>query len=140
MKRNRWPEGFGQKPNGVFKVRKVVPKELRAILKRDEFNHTFTDQYGRGLKIELDALEQYARRKFGELFSAQMSGGRPALTLKRRLRRSRDDDFHDRFVELTLVHAGGAQRVHQLIIGRGVEAFFNDNYECTVSYAPPDTM
>ena len=61
MKRNRWPEGFGQKPNGVFKVRKVVPKELRAILKRDEFNHTFTDQYGRGLKIELDALEQYPR-------------------------------------------------------------------------------
>jgi|GEM_PF-2237067 len=61
MKRNRWPEGFGQKPNGVFKVRKVVPKELRAILKRDEFNHTFKDQYGRGLKIELDALEQYPR-------------------------------------------------------------------------------
>lgn len=84
--------------------------------------------------------DAYARRKLGEIFAAQIPGGRPTLTLKRRLRRSRDDDFHDRIVELTVVHAGGAQRVHQLIIGRGLEAFFNDNYECTVAYAPPDVV
>ena len=51
----------------------------------------------------------------------------PRLTRARRSKRSRVD----------VRHAGGAVKRHELTIGRGIEALYNDRRQCTVTYAPP---
>jgi len=53
----------------------------------------------------------------------------------RRSKRGGDDDFHDRQVALEIVHAGGAARMHTLLIGRGLTALYEDRWQCSVSYA-----
>lgn len=42
----------------------------------------------------------------------------PRLALARRSKRTRDDDFHDRFIEVDVRHAGGAVKRHELTIVR----------------------
>lgn len=77
------------------------------------------------------------RREFGASYATAFSGAPPRLSLVRRSKRSRDDDFHDRFVELDIRHAGNAIKRHELTIGRGTEAFYDLRKQCTVTYAPP---
>jgi hypothetical protein len=84
-----------------------------------------------------DVDDAAVRRDFGTIFSQAFPTDPPRLALIRRRKRSRDDDFHDRFVEFDVRHAGGATRRHELTIGRGVEALFDMNKQCTATYAPP---
>jgi superfamily II DNA or RNA helicase len=84
-----------------------------------------------------DVDDAAVRRDFGTIFSQAFPTDPPRLALIRRRKRSRDDDFHDRFVEFDVRHVGGATRRHELTIGRGVEALFDMNKQCTATYAPP---
>lgn len=88
-------------------------------------------------EVEGDIDEVACRRAFGADFTSGFAGGAPRLSLVRRSKRSRDDDFHDRFIEVDVRHAGGAIKRHELTIGRGIEALYNDRRQCTVTYAPP---
>jgi hypothetical protein len=90
-------------------------------------------------EAEGDADEGLARREFGDVFGRLNPNEPPKLALKRRSKRSRDDDFHDRFVEIDVRHAGGALRRHELTIGRGLEALFDTTKQCTATYAPPQS-
>lgn len=88
-------------------------------------------------EVEGDVDEVACRREFGSSYAASFAGAAPRLALARRSKRSRDDDFHDRFIEVDVRHAGGAVKRHELTIGRGIEALYNDRRQCTVTYAPP---
>lgn len=88
-------------------------------------------------EVEGDVDEVACRREFGSSYSTGFGGVAPRLSLARRSKRSRDDDFHDRFIEVDVRHAGGAIKRHELTIGRGIEALYNDRRQCTVTYAPP---
>ncbi len=90
-------------------------------------------------EAEGDVDELTSRREFGSGYATSFGSSAPRLALIRRSKRSRDDDFHDRFIEVDIRHAGGAVKTHQLTIGRGVEALYNDRRQCTVTYAPPGT-
>jgi len=87
-------------------------------------------------EVDGDATDAQSRRELGDLFSRKLSPT-PRLSLSRRRKRSSGDDFHDRFVDITVRHAGGAIRVHELTLGRGVEALYDVRKQCTVTYAPP---
>jgi hypothetical protein len=79
-----------------------------------------------------------ARRAIGALFGASEAARKGATLMPvRRLKRTRDDDFHDRQVMLEVEHAGGAVRPHTLLIGRGLQALYDERWHCSVSYAPP---
>lgn len=88
-------------------------------------------------EIEGDLDEHSSRREFGSAYATGFDGAPPKLVLARRSKRSRDDDFHDRFIEVDVRHAGGAVRRYELTIGRGLEALYNVNKQCTVTFAPP---
>jgi superfamily II DNA or RNA helicase len=88
--------------------------------------------------IDGDTPEPSARRDMGDIFTRVFPGTAPRFAMVRR-RRSRDDDFHDRFVDVDVRHAGGAIRRHELTFGRGVEALFDRSKQCTVTYAPPSS-
>lgn len=90
-------------------------------------------------EAEGDIDEVACRREFGSGYAISFGPSSPRLALVRRSKRSRDDDFHDRFIEVDIRHAGGAVKRHELTIGRGVEALYNDRRQCTVTYAPPGT-
>lgn len=85
-----------------------------------------------------EADDSTSRRAIGTLFGASDAARKGATLMPvRRLKRTRDDDFHDRQVVLDIEHPGGAVRVHTLLIGRGLEALYNERWHCSVSYAPP---
>lgn len=86
-----------------------------------------------------DFDEPICRREFGSAYATTFGGSPPKLVLARRRKRSFDDDFHDRFIEIDVRHAGGAIKRHELTIGRGTEALYNSRRQCTVTYAPPDS-
>lgn len=88
-------------------------------------------------EVDGDLDEPICRREFGSVYTTMFDGSPPRLVLARRSKRSYDDDFHDRFIEIDVRHVGGAIRRHELTIGRGVEALYNDRRQCTVTYAPP---
>jgi len=88
-------------------------------------------------EAEGDLDEVGCRRDFGSKYAAEFAGSAPRLSLARRSKRTRDDDFHDRFIEIDVRHAGGAVKRHELTIGRGLEALYNDRRQCTVTYVPP---
>ncbi|NBC37805.1 DEAD/DEAH box helicase family protein [Novosphingobium sp. FSY-8] len=88
-------------------------------------------------EVDGDLDEVSCRRDFGSTFAAEFAGLAPRLTLGRRSKRARDDDFHDRFIEIDVRHAGSAIKRHELTIGRGLEALYNDRRQCTVTYVPP---
>lgn len=91
-------------------------------------------------EIDGDQDEIARRRAFGAEYSAAFSGVPPRLALARRNKRSRDDDFHDRFIEIDVRHAGDAIKRHELTIGRGTEALYDMRKQCTVTYAPPNNL
>ena len=88
-------------------------------------------------EAEGDVEDEVARRDFGASYARAFSDPPPKLLLSRRRKRSREDDFHDRFVDIDVRHAGGAIRRHEVTIGRGVEALFDLSKQCTMTYAPP---
>ena len=69
--------------------------------------------------------------------SLEFPGSVPRLSLVRRSKRSANDDFHDRLVDIDVRGAGGAVLQHQITIGRGLIALYDDSRTCTVSYNPP---
>nr|WP_240902928.1 DEAD/DEAH box helicase [Caulobacter sp. SLTY] len=90
--------------------------------------------------IDLDFDDARARSDIGALFGQSPAASRGVtLTPKRRNKRGRHDDFHDRQVMLEIEHAGGAVKVHTLVIGRGVEALYDERWQCSASYAPPSS-
>jgi|TARA_R110000782_G_scaffold270471_1_gene371564 hypothetical protein len=88
-------------------------------------------------EAEGDLDDARSRTQFGSDYATSFGGSAPRLALVRRSKRARDDDFHDRFIEVDVRHAGGAVKRHELTIGRGVEALYNEHRQCTVTYAPP---
>lgn len=88
-------------------------------------------------EVDGDLDEPICRREFGSAYATTFAGSPPKLVLARRRKRSFDDDFHDRFIEIDVRHAGGAIKRHELTIGRGAEALYNPRRQCTVTYAPP---
>lgn len=91
-------------------------------------------------EVDGDLEEPICRREFGSAYATTFAGSPPKLVLARRKKRSYDDDFHDRFIEIDVRHAGGAIKRHELTIGRGTEALYNSRRQCTVTYAPPGTL
>ncbi len=91
-------------------------------------------------EVEGDLEEPICRREFGSAYATIFAGSAPKLVLARRRKRSFDDDFHDRFIEIDVRHAGGAIKRHELTIGRGTEALYNPRRQCTVTYAPPGAL
>jgi len=87
-----------------------------------------------------DQQDSRWRREFGSLFVATMGPHLPKLLLLRRNKRAKHDDFHDRFVEIDIRHSGGAIKRHEISIGRGLEALFDDTKQCTMTYAPPSAQ
>jgi hypothetical protein len=88
--------------------------------------------------IDYDFDDARARSDIGTLFGQSSAAGKGVTLLpKRRNKRGRHDDFHDRQVTFEIEHAGGAVKVHTLVIGRGLEALYDDRWQCSVSYAPP---
>src|SRR5690606_3684286 len=77
--------------------------QVRAVSRKvDSVTIEYAPEY------EGDLPDGAARRDIGDLFTRMIPEPRPRLALDRRARRSRDDDFHDREIELAIRHAGGA--------------------------------
>lgn len=86
-----------------------------------------------------DVTDSEARREIGDQLSRRLKPV-PRFSLKRRRKRTHDDDFHDRFVDVSVRHVGGAIRLHELSLGRGIEALYDERKQCTVTYAPPSPI
>lgn len=125
----RDPYALARRTNREAQVRFVA--DLRKVARSLE---AVTIEYAE--EVEGDASDSQSRREIGDLLSRRLSPP-PRLSLARRRKRSRDDDFHDRFVDVAVRHAGGAVRLHALTLGRGLEALYDERKQCTVTYAPP---
>lgn len=79
------------------------------------------------------------RRAFGSAFLARFQGKGPRLSLVRRAKRGDGDDFHDRFIDIDVRADDGTIKRYELTIGRGVQALYDDDRQCTVTFAPPST-
>lgn len=88
-------------------------------------------------EIDGDLDESVRRREVGSLMVRNFPNGVPNFALVRRARRGPDDDFHDRFVDIEVRGPDGALRRHTITIGRGLQALYEDNRQCTVTYVPP---
>lgn len=125
----RDPYALARRSNRDAQVRFLT--ELREVARTLE---SITIEYAE--EVDGDLGDAQSRREIGDLLSRRLSP-MPKLSLVRRRKRSRDDDFHDRFVDLSVRHAGGAVRLHELSLGRGLEALYDERKQCTVTYAPP---
>ena len=108
--------------------------ELRAAARSIE---AITIEYAE--EVVSDVSDSEARREVGDLLARQLKP-LPRFLLRRRRKRTHDDDFHDRFVDVSVRHAGGAVRLHELSLGRGIEALYDERKQCTVTYAPPSPI
>lgn len=88
-------------------------------------------------EIDGDVDEAACRRDVSSHLIHLFPEGAPRINLVRRPRRGPGDDFHDRFVAIDVKGAGGAIARHSITIGRGLEALFDDRWQCTVTYVPP---
>lgn len=120
---------------GTYESRKSQIQFLRDLQERTSALESVLIEYAP--EIEGDLEELACRREFGSDFATEFTGSLPRLVLARRSKRTRDDDFHDRFIEIDVKHTGGALKRHELTIGRGLEALYNPRRQCTVTYAPP---
>ena len=125
----RDPYALGGRSTRNAQVRFLT--ELKAAARSVE---TITIEYAE--EVIGDVTDSEARREINDQLSRQLKP-LPSLSLRRRRKRTHDDDFHDRFVDISVRHAGGAIRVHELSLGRGIEALYDDRKQCTVTYAPP---
>ena len=120
---------------GSYEARKSQLQFIRDLKARASALENVLIEYAP--EIEGDADEFVCRREFGSDFATEFAGSGPKLALARRSKRARDDDFHDRFIEIDVRHAGGTVKRHELTIGRGLEALYNSRRQCTVTYVPP---
>jgi hypothetical protein len=83
--------------------------------------------------------ESDQRRDIGSRWGALLgsSAANIRLTLKAR-RKTRERDFHDRFVFFNCVRAGGSIARHELQLGKGLISLMDDKHECSITYVPPD--
>ena len=88
-------------------------------------------------EIDRQSIDNADRRAFGSHYVGRFAQGAPKLFLTRRPRRGEGDDFHDRFIEIDVKGADGGIGRHELTIGRGVQALYDMERQCTVTYAPP---
>jgi hypothetical protein len=88
--------------------------------------------------VEGDAPDRQSRREIEDLLGQRLSPT-PKLSLARRRKGHGQEDFHDRFVDIAVRSASGAVRVHELALGRGIEALYDVRKQCTVTYAPPSS-
>jgi superfamily II DNA or RNA helicase len=116
-------------------AREAQVKLLAGLSKSARTLESVTIEYAP--EVDGDLSEPQQRTALGALFSASFGAAGPRLQMVRRPRRSRVDDFHDRFIDIEIRHAGGAVRPHFLSLGRGAEALFDTSKQCTISYAPP---
>jgi SNF2-related domain/Helicase conserved C-terminal domain len=103
---------------------KVASTIERIVIQYNDANHHSVD----------DRLE---RIDMNERISLAFNRKPPPVDLRRPDRSMRRADFHDRSVELDILHAGGAVRQHVLHSGRGLLCLFEERFECTMTYAPP---
>ena len=122
---------------GSYEARKSQLQFICDLKKRASALETVLIEYAP--EFEGDADEFTCRREFGSNFATEFAGSGPKLVLSRRSKKTRDDDFHDRFVEIDVRHAGGSIKRHELTIGRGLEALYNHRRQCTVTYVPPES-
>ena len=125
----RDPYALARRSNREAQVQFIA--DLKAVARSVE---SVTIEYAE--EVEGDASDAQSRREMGDMLSRRLAP-MPRLAMTRRRKRSRDDDFHDRFVDIAVRHAGGAVRIHELALGRGVEALYDERKQCTVTYAPP---
>lgn len=88
-------------------------------------------------EIDGDLDEGVRRKEIGSLMVRNFPKGVPSFSLARRAKRGPDDDFHDRFVDIDVRGSDGGLQRHSITIGRGLQALFEDNWQCTVTYVPP---
>lgn len=88
-------------------------------------------------EIDGDLDEGVRRKEVGGLMVRNFPKGVPSLSLARRAKRGPDDDFHDRFVDIDVRGSDGDLQRHSITIGRGLQALFEDSWQCTVTYVPP---
>jgi hypothetical protein len=77
------------------------------------------------------------RRHFNSRFLMALDRQTPRMTLVRREKRGRGGDFHDRCIRLDVKGRNGAIEQHELSLGRGAEALYDDRQQCHVVYIPP---
>jgi len=87
-------------------------------------------------KCEPAENDDEARRFFFTAWSNHLAD-LPAPTLRCR-KRTLVRDFHDRFVYAMTESAGGATRVHEFNLSRGLIGVMSAEYDSTVTYIPPD--
>lgn len=87
--------------------------------------------------IDGDLDETVRRREVGNLMIRNFPKGVPSFSLARRAKRGPDDDFHDRFVDIDMRGPDGDLQRHSITIGKGLQALFEDGWQCTVTYVPP---
>jgi hypothetical protein len=89
--------------------------------------------------VDSHESESIQRSQFGALLLRRLQASPPrwALSPRPRRGRGRDDDFHDRTIELLVKEDGNRLARHEIWIGRGATALFDTTRQCTVSYVPP---
>lgn len=125
----RDPYALARRPNREAQAQFIA--DLKSVARSLE---SVTIEYAE--EVDGDASDTQVRSEIGDMLSRRLAP-MPRLSLTRRRKRSRDDDFHDRFVDIAVRHAGGAVRVHELSLGRGLEALYDERKQCTITYAPP---
>ena len=105
--------------------------ELKAVSRSID---TVMLEYAPDIDDEPDASR---RGSFVREYERALGQGAPKVLLQARLRKVPNDDFHDRFVEIDVKAENGKTDHHEITIGRGLQALFDERWQCTVTYAPP---
>lgn len=87
--------------------------------------------------ISYDANDMEMRRDFGRRMAQAFVGRQVPIVLDRRYKRSKNDDFHDRTIQLHIRSLTGAVHRHLLDGGRGILALYDESKICTFNYWPP---
>lgn len=123
------PYALGTQTSRNAQIRFIA--DLQKVARKVE---SFSIEYAED--IAGDGQESASRSHIGHL-STRLLSPIPKFDLIRRRKRSYDDDFHDRLIDIYVRHAGGAIRMHSLNLGRGLEALYEAHRQCTVTYVPP---
>ena len=85
--------------------------------------------------------ESEQRRDIGARWAAMLGEAAQKMRIELKPRRKTPErDFHDRFVFLNCIRAGGAIARHELQLGKGLIALMHTNHECSVTYVPPEQL
>lgn len=115
--------------------RQAHAKFLKDLIEVADRIENVVIEYAPDYSYEADDAEM--RRDFGRCMTETFGTRTIPYSLQRRSKRARDDDFHDRTIELHIRRAGGAVNRHLLDGGRGVLALYDETKTCTLNYWPP---